>query len=530
MKRKTTITLTIAALLGLAGVLYGGATFFSPDRDPQGQTGPIGVAASQTGLFATDYCTATGVPLRNINSIDCQGNATLLAQIPTTPGCEEMYMAIAPLQSLAAGFVPRDIFITHGPMIYQLRPPAPITLFATIPDPGCSPDHTGITFDHTGPPGIFGNKMILTCIDGSVWTVDGTGQPSVTNIANVTFNGQGLEIEGPAVVPLSFGGPHAGQLWVANENYPGVAPPGALHTIGPPPTYTVTLNVVSYNGAESVQVIPDTLCRFCPPTGGVHFQAITLYNFGQGPGIYQYVPLDFATLGGQLLVTSENGIGTSSVKFDVPTQTYVTSFFDNLAGAAFEGSTFVDCDVPSPTPTPSPTATATATATFTPTPTATATATATATSTPTPTPTVTPTTCGTAFVIGDLDAVVGNHVTFWGAQWWRLNHLSGGTAPASFKGFANCTNPNPPTCGGTWISDPGNSSHPPATVPADMTVIVSSLITKSGQIESGNIPMMVTIHTDPGYEPNPGHAGTGTVTAVVCQGARPQHRPAPRPR
>jgi hypothetical protein len=42
------------------------------------------------------------------------------------------------------------------------------------------------------------------------------------------------------------------------------------------------------------------------------------------------------------------------------------------------------------------------------------------------------------------------------------------------------------------------------------------LITKSGSIESGDIPMMVTIHTDPGYEPNPGHEGTGTVTAVVC--------------
>jgi hypothetical protein len=55
-----------------------------------------------------------------------------------------------------------------------------------------------------------------------------------------------------------------------------------------------------------------------------------------------------------------------------------------------------------------------------------------------------------------------------------------------------------------------------------MTVIVSSLITKSGQIESGNIPKMVTIHTDPGYQPNPGHAGTGTVTAVVC-GMGPQH-------
>jgi uncharacterized repeat protein (TIGR01451 family) len=143
--------------------------------------------------------------------------------------------------------------------------------------------------------------------------------------------------------------------------------------------------------------------------------------------------------------------------------------------------------------------------------------------------TVTPATCGSAFVIGDLDAVVGNHVTFWGARWSRENHLSGGRAPASFKGFANCTTPNPPACGGTWESDPGNSSHPPATVPADITVIVSSLITKSGPIESGDIPMMVTIHTDPGYEPNPGHEGTGTVTAVVCQSARP-HQPAPRAR
>src|SRR5262249_29957119 len=167
-----------------------------------------------------------------------------------------------------------------------------------------------------------------------------------------------------------------------------------------------------------------------------------------------------------------------------------------------DGSAFVNGSCPSPTPT--------------------ATATATATPTPTPTPTLTPTTCGSAFVIGDLDAVVGNKVTFWGAHWSTKNHLSGGTAPVSFKGFANCTNPNPPTCGGTWQSDPGNSSHPPDTVPADMTVIVSSLITKSGSTESGDIPMMVTIHTDPGYDPNPGHEGTGTVTAVVCQSAHAQ--------
>ena len=144
---------------------------------------------------------------------------------------------------------------------------------------------------------------------------------------------------------------------------------------------------------------------------------------------------------------------------------------------------------------------------------------------------MTPATCGTGFAIGDLDAVVGNKVYFWGAQWWKNNHLSGGRAPASFKGFVNCTNPNPPTCGGTWTSDPGNSGHPPDTVPADMTVIVSSLVTKSGPVESGDIVKMVTIHTDPGYGPNPGHEGTGTVTAVICGAGPHQPRgPAPRPR
>jgi len=152
----------------------------------------------------------------------------------------------------------------------------------------------------------------------------------------------------------------------------------------------------------------------------------------------------------------------------------------------------------------------------TPTPTSTSTPT---TPSPTPTPTPTATPIVTGFVIGDLDAVVGNHVTFWGAQWSRQNHLSGGPAPASFKGFANSPDPNPAACGGTWQSDPGNSSGPPESVPDDITAIVSSLITKSGPIISGDVPEMVTIHTDPGYEPNPGHEGTGTVTAVVCQSA-----------
>jgi hypothetical protein len=122
-------------------------------------------------------------------------------------------------------------------------------------------------------------------------------------------------------------------------------------------------------------------------------------------------------------------------------------------------------------------------------------------------------------VIGDGNAAVGQHVTFWGAQWSKQNSLSGGAAPAAFKGFANTLNPNPPVCGGTWKSDPGNSSQPPQTVAPAITVIVASSITKSGSVISGNIPKTVIVQTDPGYDSNPGHAGTGTVISVSCQSA-----------
>ena len=42
-------------------------------------------------------------------------------------------------------------------------------------------------------------------------------------------------------------------------------------------------------------------------------------------------------------------------------------------------------------------------------------------------------------MIGDGIAVVGAAVTFWGAQWSKSNTLSGGSASASFKGFADKT-------------------------------------------------------------------------------------------
>jgi CSLREA domain-containing protein len=122
---------------------------------------------------------------------------------------------------------------------------------------------------------------------------------------------------------------------------------------------------------------------------------------------------------------------------------------------------------------------------------------------------------GGAFVVGDKSAT--GSVFFWGAQWaqWAKNNsLSGGTAPSSFKGFVDGA--TLPACGFNWTTDPGSSSHPPATIPAYMAVIVSSSITQSGSLVSGNAVHVVIVKTKPGYAPDPGHPGTGTVVAVIC--------------
>jgi hypothetical protein len=49
-----------------------------------------------------------------------------------------------------------------------------------------------------------------------------------------------------------------------------------------------------------------------------------------------------------------------------------------------------------------------------------------------------------------------------------------------------------------------------------MAVIVTSFVGKDGSEISGNSVHIVVVKTNPGYASNPGHAGTGTVVAVVC--------------
>lgn len=120
---------------------------------------------------------------------------------------------------------------------------------------------------------------------------------------------------------------------------------------------------------------------------------------------------------------------------------------------------------------------------------------------------------GGDFVIGDQGSAIGTQVTFWGSQWAKDNILSGGSAPASFKGFEN--DPGSGTTFTSWSTDPGNSSGPPSSVPSYMAVIVAGTITESGPLISGDAPHVVIVRTDPGYSDDPGHPGTGTVVATL---------------
>jgi hypothetical protein len=123
---------------------------------------------------------------------------------------------------------------------------------------------------------------------------------------------------------------------------------------------------------------------------------------------------------------------------------------------------------------------------------------------------------GGVFTVGNLSALTGASVTFWGAQWSEVNSLTGGSAPSQFKGFVNQISAEPPACGSTWTTGPGNSSDPPATVPSFMGVLVPTTIARTGSNLSGNVFSIVVVQTDAGYGPAPGHAGTGAVVASFC--------------
>ncbi len=129
-----------------------------------------------------------------------------------------------------------------------------------------------------------------------------------------------------------------------------------------------------------------------------------------------------------------------------------------------------------------------------------------------------------AFALGDqtvAGAGAGDTLTWWSHSWSGLNSLSGGLAPPAFKGFAANVTTLPQqspaeVCGTSFTTRTGNAGNPPDTVPSYMGVLVASSVTQSGSTVSGTWGSIVVVHTDPGYGPNPGHPGTGTIVATFC--------------
>ena len=62
----------------------------------------------------TEFC------IQNIDKVDCDGNVSLLRRSRGSVPAVEKYMAVAPTQSAAAGFTPRDVFTTEGALIFKI--------------------------------------------------------------------------------------------------------------------------------------------------------------------------------------------------------------------------------------------------------------------------------------------------------------------------------------------------------------------------------------------------------------------------
>jgi hypothetical protein len=131
---------------------------------------------------------------------------------------------------------------------------------------------------------------------------------------------------------------------------------------------------------------------------------------------------------------------------------------------------------------------------------------------------------GGAFVLGDATVAAATPATtviWWSSQWFGANALTGGVAPAAFKGFADGVTTLPTkspanSCGTTLTSSGGSSPPPAAGVPSYMGVVVAETASKSGSTIGGKWAQIVVVKIDPGYAANSGHPGTGKIVATFC--------------
>ena len=144
--------------------------------------------------------------------------------------------------------------------------------------------------------------MIITCENGRVFTIDNfgvppeTGPPNVTHLTDTTLPGHITNIEGPAVLPASFG-PLAGQIMVADDVNNNVYTINSMGNVNYSPFPGVPDG--TFTGAEQVLVIPEFPCAYCADRA--FFTAAAGDN-----DIISYPLGDFTGLGGDILVTTES--------------------------------------------------------------------------------------------------------------------------------------------------------------------------------------------------------------------------------
>lgn len=331
---------------------------------------PIGVAATTTQVLVTSgyFPNAFGQGGETIDSLASSGTYTSVGTVPAATAAAdcaafysalgsdnvEAYLAVSPgLGGFAAG----NLYVTDGPCIWQYTPNSSggfnsPTLFTTVPQiasqqPSDNPElAVGITFDTVG---TYGYDMILTSVDGSIYTVNSSGGVTqLTQPGSLTNAPLGTYIEGPAVAPLSFM-PYGGDLIVASETSPGTVYAYNPSSLSGAMAGTEFVPIASVPSAENVQVVPASVCSF-GSSGDAWFSA----TYGQGQ-VSALPAADLSPYAGDLIINSEYPADTTAGSY-VPNATVLapnsdatgvttTSLVDNLAQQ--EGQAVVQCPPPS---------------------------------------------------------------------------------------------------------------------------------------------------------------------------------------
>jgi len=315
---RVALVLSIAAI----GTTYGANP--NPVIWPQVKDA-IGLSASPTQILATrPWCASDMFTPRQVVSIAIGGAPSLFYQLPFDPaqvGCNEEKIAISPGRG---GFLPNYVYVSQGPRIIEITPDGSNSrLFATLPD--AAPGHVAITFDTYG---TFGFKMVVDGGDrGTVYTVDPSGV--VTLIATILSPSSRVHIETGEVVTS---GPYAGYFLVAAEDN------NTLFAVSPPQPMSVVSVAATYTDIEAARMVPANPASF-QGSGLAFFEMVYDPAFGE---IRAYPQSAFAGLGGQVLVTNEQGGTMDTLELLNTSGGFVAHPFDSGIPASQEGASFVN--------------------------------------------------------------------------------------------------------------------------------------------------------------------------------------------